>query len=456
MTDNFSHYLTLKNNCDPEDPLLSSTPLGRELDRIPLDQVSPAKLKELAQALDLEQLIPTEAGLARDYRGLAELMGYNAIEVETCFKSNKNPTNCLLGAFMNNGSTVKRPSVNELLKMLEKIERFDIIDDFMPVLVEIASHQNDIVATKQPYTPAETTDEQNTDRYLARAAELLTIDDTPDSIIIYDAFVCYAPEDHHHAANLIAAFQAEGLTVTTPDRILPGLFEYDSVTQMIDSRCKKVVIILTPNFARSKECKFQTKFASELGMKAESPKIIPVIFERCDSPELPTIIKVLSKIDLSSAVSRSWQMARLIRCLQVEASGFSRACKGSTPTEVPIYPKPRIAIEPSPQTLQVTCQPCLGLTQDSNMSREGSSSPIIELMPSRDSHTMSSFQDLPTATPSSAPKYPYDSQASSPNGTNVNPVKWLKQIVRRKRTDDIGTSSRANLLTASPDLSIDD
>lgn len=80
--EDYSQYLELINNCDPEDPLISSTKLGARLAQIPLHSVDPAEFSNL-QALNLRQLVPTENGLARDYRGLAELMGFSPVEVET-------------------------------------------------------------------------------------------------------------------------------------------------------------------------------------------------------------------------------------------------------------------------------------------------------------------------------------------------------------------------------------
>lgn len=346
--EDFTQFLKLINNCDPGDPLLSATKLGECLNYIPLHYLTPAELSSLTQALNMEQLIPTEDGLARDYRGLAELMGFSSAEIETRFKRAYNPTKSLIDAYTSANfdslnsvrndnniessmSSRRQPvTVNDLLKFIERIERFDVIDDFMPTLIDLATrykpngefsftkqqqqHQLALVARNaQQYSSSESSDSSEPN-ILVNNFTRLTVDDTQYDMILYDAFVCFAPEDFHYAQELVALMEKHGKRLAVADDLLPGQFEFDALAQLIDSRCKKVIIILTPNFTRSRECEFQTKYASEIAIKAGYPKIIPVLYEACDDQMLPPMIRVISKIDMTNR-SNTWQLNKLLRSL---------------------------------------------------------------------------------------------------------------------------------------------
>lgn len=464
----FSQYLMLKNNCDPDEPLLSRTVLGQTLSNIPLDRLNSNDLRKLSIPLNKEQLIPTSDGLPRDYRGIAELIGYSLAEVESRFKKSHNPAKSLFEALIDNHANISQssrpsPTLNDLLRLLEKIERFDIIDDALHLFVRVATDY--YVAKQKSLTIPQSPDSiqicvqngqiHDDDAYsktrmnqvemfpadnnqLVDSIKHLTIDDTlAQTTNIYDAFVCFAPKDYEYANDLLSFLQHNDLRVTTSQDLEPGLFEHDQITQMIDSRCMKVIIILTPNFARSKECKFQTKFASELNFKGKSPKIIPIVYEPYDDNELPSIIKVLSKIDLSDCRNRQWQMQRLLRCLQIEKQPTTT--KQSSPCK----------IFTTRDNLERKSRQCMirAYEDDSSASyspsddrtREVGPIPIVEVMDSQKSGEM--------FVPSS------DNRSRSfSSGRN-----WFKNIMRRSARADDSTSSwsssRVNLINNSRDSS---
>lgn len=318
--EDYSQYLKLINNCDPEDPLISSTRLGERLAQIPLLSVDPVELSNL-QALNLRQLVPTENGLARDYRGLAELMGFSPVEVETRFKRSYNPIRSLIDASVNRDLNIKSnletPSVNTLLKMLEKIERFDVIDDLLPSLVKLAQNCSSIEIMKA--------DRLRLERRLLEDPtsgnfDKLTIGDTnQNSAILYDAFICFAPDDFKYAEELICFLEERNKRVAIAEDLLPGRFEHDALMRLIESRCRKVIVLLTPNFLSSRECEFRSKFASELAIRSGSHNIIPVICEHCEDSLLPSMIKVLSKIDMTNINYRRWSLNKLICALEVDS-----------------------------------------------------------------------------------------------------------------------------------------
>lgn len=426
--DDYSHFLGRINNCNPEDLLLSRTNLGKQLDKILLYHINPTDLITWTQALNLEQLISREDGLARDYRGLAQLMGFSAIELES-FKKSHNPTKKLIDTFITRN---ENKTVNDLLKLIEALERFDVIDDFLPNLVQMAnsksaqenkmmllSSANRIASQQQQHdtialsTHAQQHRPQN--GYSNGSVDTLsrlTIDDnlsTTNSKIIYDAFVCFAPEDYQYAQDLISFFEEHGKRVATADDLLPGQFEFDALAQLIDLRCRKVIIILTPNFSRSKECEFQTKYASEIAIKAGYPKIIPVLYEACDQTNLPPMIGVMSKIDMttrSRMPNLNWPLNKLLRSLDFDINSVSqqndRFLKGFNNVKPQQYSQASsIQIGPQSQPQHQAQQPALLAPQDGSQtmanpngrwspSLESIRDPIVELSYSQSSGSMMS------------------------------------------------------------------
>jgi len=332
---NFTQYLDFINDCDSTDPLLSETELGKHLETIPLDSVT-LNLEKFYQSLDRVQLIKTENGLARDFRGLGQLMGFTSIEIESRFANLYRPTYSLVESYINrNFMKDCSVTVKDLLNMLEQLERFDIIDDALPFLVGVVQSNINNRANSSPQSNGQL---QNGGAALAlcepavsgtfdsQPSEKLTIDDVNDHRIMYDAFVCFAIEDYSYAQELISLLEEDGRRVATANDLLAVQYEHDALIKLIDRRCRKVLTVLTPNFLRSKECEFQTKFASEIAIKSggSSPKIVPILFEPCDDSQLPYMIRVISKIDMTDRGAHRWQIKKLLRSLDDHPSTNSR------------------------------------------------------------------------------------------------------------------------------------
>uniref|UniRef100_A0A6G1S6Y3 Myeloid differentiation primary response protein MyD88 n=1 Tax=Aceria tosichella TaxID=561515 RepID=A0A6G1S6Y3_9ACAR len=332
--EDFYKYLELVNNCNENDPLLSETPLGHHLDLIPLVRVQPSQLIQLNQALNVEQLIPTRNGLARDYRGLAELMDFS-LELEARFKRANDPASCLLEAYKikYRKQHSREATLNDLLKLLETLERFDIIDDLLPTLIDLAQKQQVQYHHHQELGVARQT-ETNHDNNIrlkqlppppATIAQLTqnTLQQQPQQQQpYYDAFVCFADEDRDHAANLINLLEHHNKRVITMDHLLPGRFEYDALVQTIATQCRKVIILITPSFLLSRACEYQLKFANEIAIKLGAfPKIIPVVCEPVDDTQLPPLILGVSKIYLTGGDDQEWKLQKLLRSLECNPSG---------------------------------------------------------------------------------------------------------------------------------------
>lgn len=132
----------------------------------------------------------------------------------------------------------------------------------------------------------------------------------------YDAFVCYADEDTDFVHKLIQILESCNISILTKERLLAGHIEFDAITQSIDQRCGRTIIILSPQFLESSKCVFQSKFAYALAYEQEKinmRKIIPVIYKPC---VLPHTITMLSKVDLTrsstSCQQLKWSLERLV------------------------------------------------------------------------------------------------------------------------------------------------
>lgn len=437
--EDFTNYLKLINNCDPDDPLISSTKLGERLSRIPLDCVNLSDLREPSQALNLEQLIHTEDGIARDYRGLGELLGFSKIEVDTRFKNSSNPTRSMIDAIISkNINNDRRFSLNDLLKLIEKIERFDVIDDLLPKLINLASFMPENQAQSNVGRSLSSTRSVSTQN-VVKDKDRLTINDTHLATMQYDAFICYAHEDYQYAKELIDSLEDNGKSFATADHLLPGHFEHDALIRLINSRCKKMIVILTPNFLRSKECEFQTKFAGEIGYRSEYPKIIPLMYEVCDDSALPLMIQSMTKIDMTSrnGNNRSWQLRRLVRALDQGNQSYSQESS--------------IAVNNSSNNIIEICtsSPAITYSNQSQMSETNIYEPKVDLM---HSETSSSIID------SIHNNISLDAERNisrSPNSSS-NPKKLFTSIVRlfsgpssARDSTSPSTSSQAMLLTTT-------
>ncbi len=104
-----------------------------DLKEVPIRALSLSTRHQLSLYLNGEQVITTTDGLCRDYRGLAQLMGFSYSVVNSISQSN-DPFNSLIEKFQNRSNT----SFEQFFKMIEQIGRFDIIDDMEHIILSDA------------------------------------------------------------------------------------------------------------------------------------------------------------------------------------------------------------------------------------------------------------------------------------------------------------------------------
>lgn len=296
-----------------------------DFNTIPIRALNTSARMLLSKYLNPEQVITTCNGRARDYRGIAELMGFSYSEVRNHQRST-DPTRSLLEAFETMSTKDNAHTFAKLITMLEEIERYDIIDDVTPSL------KTDAVQFIERFQQSQcngasgqgTFNRSTTFNFPIESPRHLTVDDAlnPNVLSTYDAYVCYADADYQFVNFLSEYLESEqvGLKLFIRDRdLLLGTMEYDAFIQLIMSRCNRMLIIMTPEFFESHECELQTKFAASMAPGMQTRKLIPIIYKRC---VLPPIIKFLTKIDLSQGTKTpGWTWRKLVVSIKgVDAS----------------------------------------------------------------------------------------------------------------------------------------
>jgi hypothetical protein len=132
---------------------------------------------------------------------------------------------------------------------------------------------------------------------------------------MYDAFICYTPEDEHDRKFVRQEIikQLEGkrnLKLFIPGRDdIPGSAEYTITAYLIEVRCHRVVILMSKKFLQSQACDFQVKFAHALAPGARSKKLIPILREK--NIQIPRILRFLAVCDFTKSDMRDWVWDRL-------------------------------------------------------------------------------------------------------------------------------------------------
>ena len=252
--------------------------------------------QQLSSYLNVEQILMSECGLARDYRGIAQQLNLSYSEIARLEKL-CDPCGSLL-----NYQQVAELNVFDLFELLVSIGRFDILDDMIPVILDDMANRINREHNQS-------------------AQKLVPIQH--ESIIWYDAYVCYADSDLDFVRRLTEYLEspAVGFRLFVRDRdLMVGNWVYEAFARLIETQCRRMIIVLSPDFFQSHDCKFQSMFAAGLAIEKCQRILIPIIYKRCE--EIPSILRLMSKIDMSGMANSipDWSMKRLIMSIRPEQS----------------------------------------------------------------------------------------------------------------------------------------
>ncbi|XP_029384661.1 myeloid differentiation primary response protein MyD88 isoform X2 [Echeneis naucrates] len=235
-----------------------------DFDSIPLAALNVTVRKKLGLYLNPKNAV------AADWMAVAESMDFTYLEIKN-YAASKNPTTMVLDDWQarSSGATVGR-----LLSILKKVERNDIVEDLQPLI---------------------------------GAPEL------------FDAFICYCQSDFHFVHEMIRELEQTDykLKLCVFDRdVLPGSCVWTITSELIEKRCKRMVVVISDEYLDSDACDFQTKFALSLCPGARNKRLIPVVYKTMTKP-FPSILRFLTICDYTKPCTQAWFWVRLAKALSL-------------------------------------------------------------------------------------------------------------------------------------------
>ncbi|XP_053569754.1 myeloid differentiation primary response protein MyD88 [Bombina bombina] len=247
--------------------------------------------------------------VAADWTRLAEELEYDYLEIKN-FQRAENPTLKLLEDWE---KKCFRATVGGLLEKLKNIERNDVLTDLEPLLeadcIKYLRKQREL--SLPPPIQDQTVDSSG-------SCGLTTRDDPAGNMPeLFDAFICYCPQDIEFVQEMIRQLEQKSyhLKLCVFDRdVLPGSCLWSITSELIEKRCKKMVVIISDDYFDSNECDFQTKFALSLCPGAREKRLIPVKYKPMKRP-FPNILRFITVCDYTNQSTKSWFWERLAKAL---------------------------------------------------------------------------------------------------------------------------------------------
>ncbi|XP_047132228.1 myeloid differentiation primary response protein MyD88 isoform X2 [Hydra vulgaris] len=130
----------------------------------------------------------------------------------------------------------------------------------------------------------------------------------------YDVFISYAKDDISFAKLIKNRLENENGFKVCIDYcdFLPGYNPFEQICSVIEEKCRKVIVILSPNFNESNNCQTQAKIALSLSFEFNKNKVIPILYKKC---EIPRILKLLTRLDCTDPYTSPYFWTRLITAI---------------------------------------------------------------------------------------------------------------------------------------------
>ncbi|KAM9436124.1 myeloid differentiation primary response protein MyD88 [Clarias gariepinus] len=274
----------------------SSSSSSLDYESIPVTALNYGVRKKLGLYLN-----PTNT-VAADWTDIAEKMEFTYLEIKN-YEKRENPMQKLLEDWQ----TRVEASVARLLGFLEQTDRKDIISDLKPLIDDDCRKYLE----RQKDLPVQVPEVDS--RQLDRG---ITINDghTPET---FDAFICYCQSDFQFVHEMIRQLEQTdyNLKLCVFDRdVLPGTCVWTITSELIERRCKRMVVVISDDYLDSDACDFQTKFALSLCPGARTKRLIPVIYKPMKR-QFPSILRFLTVCDYTRPCTQSWFWVRLAKAL---------------------------------------------------------------------------------------------------------------------------------------------
>ncbi|XP_067107753.1 myeloid differentiation primary response protein MyD88 isoform X2 [Osmerus mordax] len=285
----------------------SVTELSLDLSNIPLIALNVNVRKKLGLFLNPRNTV------AADWMSIAEIMGFSYLEIKN-YEDSQNPTRKILEDWQARCPDAK---VGKLLSILEEADRKDVVEDLRDLIEEDCRKYHNW--QKEPPLQVPEVDSPSVPRTPERSR--ITLEDDPDGGMpeLFDAFICYCQSDFTFVNEMIQQLEQteHKLKLCVFDRdVLPGSCVWTITSELIEKRCKRMVVVISDNYLDSDACDFQTKFALSLCPGARSKRLIPVVYKSMKKP-FPSILRFLTVCDYTRPCTQAWFWVRLAKALSL-------------------------------------------------------------------------------------------------------------------------------------------
>ncbi|XP_037135388.1 myeloid differentiation primary response protein MyD88 [Syngnathus acus] len=284
------------------------TTVVEDLSTVPLVALNMSVRRTLSLYLNPRTVV------AADWTMVAEAMGFSYLEIIN-YQQVPNPTERLLVDWQ---ACSSEASVGKLLSILEEVERNDVVEELRPLIDDDVRKYHESLK-KRAVRPLQVPE---VDSCIPRTPELsgLTLGDDPEgSPELFDAFICYCKSDIKFVHEMIRELEQTHyrLKLCVFDRnVLPGSCVWTITGELIEMRCKRMVVVISDEYIESEACDFQTKFALSLSPGARNKRLIPVVYKSM-TKEFPRILRFLTVCDYTNPYTQTWFWERLAKALSL-------------------------------------------------------------------------------------------------------------------------------------------
>ncbi|XP_018529317.1 myeloid differentiation primary response protein MyD88 [Lates calcarifer] len=280
-----------------------------DLETVPLTALNVTVRKKLGLYLN-----PRNA-VAADWMAVAEAMDFSYLEIRN-YEVAQNPTTRILDEWQARSTDT---TVGKLLSILMKVERSDIIEDLRSLIDEDVRRYCENLKKRGSDPPLQVPE---VDSCVPRTPERngITLEDDPEgSPELFDAFICYCQSDFDFVHEMIRELEQTEyrLKLCVFDRdVLPGSCVWTITSELIEKRCKRMVVVISDEYLDSDACDFQTKFALSLCPGAQKKRLIPVVYKPM-TKQFPSILRFLTVCDYTRPCTQAWFWVRLAKALSL-------------------------------------------------------------------------------------------------------------------------------------------
>ncbi|XP_037382422.1 myeloid differentiation primary response protein MyD88 isoform X1 [Talpa occidentalis] len=292
-----------------EVPAARSEPLSPSTSSLPLAALNMRVRRRLSLFLNARTQV------AADWTALAEEVGFEYLEIRH-LESTPDPTGRLLDAWQGRPGA----SVGRLLELLSKMGREDVLVELGPSIEEDCQKY---ILKQQQEESEKPLQVAAVDSSIPQTPELLgitTLDDPQGQMPErFDAFICYCPNDIQFVHEMIRQLEQTDyrLKLCVSDRdVLPGTCVWSIASELIEKRCRRMVVVVSDDYLQSKECDFQTKFALSLSPGAHQKRLIPIKYKPMKK-DFPSILRFITVCDYTNPCTKSWFWTRLAKALSL-------------------------------------------------------------------------------------------------------------------------------------------